>query len=354
MPSRDDEILRHLLQVSHSGLMIIDQSGKVLLCNKAAHQLLGWKKQKTRYLFAEDQGTLLDIHKQETPLGYNPIQKALDTQKTLRNIQFTWRKKSGKERQFSLNIEPIIKKDVLHGALVSLQDISVRVGEERWREHLIRVAGHELRNPLASIMALAETIELLNEPEDEDRRLEFTNKIKHKVRSTSRLLNDFIDATRLSSGILQYRNQVQDLDELVKRIAEDYQLSSSAHWIAVKGETNAKVKVDVVRLTQVLENLLSNAIKNSPTGSGIVIQLGTKNNKATVEVIDQGIGIPKKEIKNVFRMYYRVQNGQYQPRGMGLGLYLVQRILEHYRSKIVIKSEEGKGTSVRFSLPINK
>jgi len=109
-----------------------------------------------------------------------------------------------------------------------------------------------------------------------------------------------------------------------------------------------------VRLTQVLENLLSNAIKNSPTGSGIVIQLGTKNNKATVEVIDQGIGIPKKEIKNVFRMYYRVQNGQYQPRGMGLGLYLVQRILEHYRSKIVIKSEEGKGTSVRFSLPINK
>jgi len=221
MPSRDDEILRHLLQVSHSGLMIIDQSGKVLFCNKAAHQLLGWKKQKTRYLFAEDQGTLMDINKQEVPLGYNPIQKALDTQKTLQNVKFTWRKKSGKERQFSLNIEPIIKKDVLHGALVSLQDISVRVGEERWREHLIRVAGHELRNPLASIMALAETIELLNEPEDEDRRMEFTNKIKHKVRSTSRLLNDFIDATRLSSGILQYRNQVQDLDELVKRIGKE-------------------------------------------------------------------------------------------------------------------------------------
>lgn len=350
MPTRDAEILRQLLDVAHSGLLILDQSGKVLFANPAACQILGWRKDKTRYLFMESEGAMLHLENNAVRLETHPVQEALSRQETLWNIQFTWRKKNGREKQLSLNVCPITKDTVLHGALVSIQDISLRVGEERWREHLIRVAGHELRNPLASIMALTETVELLNRQEDEDRRAEYLKKIKQKVRSTSRLLNDFLDATRLSAGYLQFRDQPQDLDTFIHQVVEDVQLSTPTHWMNIEGETQSQVAFDPIRLTQVIENLLSNAVKNSPAGTGITIRLSTQKKRALIEVIDQGVGIPKKELQNIFRMYYRVNNGNRQPRGMGLGLYLVEKILRHYKSRIKVESEEGQGTTIRFSL----
>lgn len=352
MPTRDAEILRQLLEVAHSGLLIIDQTGKVVFANPAARSILGWRRNKTRYLFQPNEGKLLDLHDASIPLKSNPVQQALSRQKPLTNVQFTWKRHSGRERQLSLSLVPILKDNNWQGAVVSIQDISLRVGEEHWREHLIRVAGHELRNPLASIMALTETLELLNDPEDGDRRGEYLEKIKQKIRSTSRLLNDFLDATRLSAGYLKYRDEINDLDPFIYRLIEDFQLSTPTHWIAIEGETNSQVRFDPIRITQVMDNLLSNAIKNSPAGTGITVQLSKQKNRAYIEVIDQGVGIPKHELNNIFRMYYRVQTGDRQPKGMGLGLYLVKQILSHYKSRIKINSQEGEGTSVIFSLPI--
>jgi signal transduction histidine kinase len=176
--------------------------------------------------------------------------------------------------------------------------------------------------------------------------------MKFKIRATSRLLNDFLDATRLSAGQLLFRDREQNLDTFISRTIEDFQLSHPTHWISIEGETKSQVKFDSIRLAQVMENLLSNAVKNSPTGTGITVHLAKNKKFALVAVTDQGIGIPKTEMPKVFQMYYQVKSGQTQPQGMGLGLYLVQRILGHYKSRLKIESEEGQGTTVRFSLPI--
>lgn len=352
MPTRDAAILRQLLNTAHSGLLIIDQSGKVLFAYPAAHQILGWRKKKTRYLFSPEEGKALAIDKVNVPLRVHPVYQALAKHRPLDNCQFTWKRKNGRLIQLSVNLNLVTQQNVLQGAIISLQDISVKIGEERWRKHLLRVAGHELRNPLASIMALTETLELLSRPEDNDRRQEYLNKMKFKIRSTSRLLNDFLDATRLSAGQLQFRDREQNLDTFVARTVEDFQLSHPTHWISIEGETRSQVRFDSIRMAQVLENLLSNAVKNSPTGTGITVLLQKNKNFASVAVADKGVGIPKSEIPKVFQMYYQVKNGQTQPQGMGLGLYLVQRILGHYKSRIKIESEEGKGTAVRFSLPV--
>jgi PAS domain S-box-containing protein len=356
MPTRDAEILRKLLEVSHSGLLIIDQSGKVLFANPSAHQILGWRKQKTRYLLAADEGKLFTSHSLDEPLGFHPVARALDQNTPLHECELTWKRPQSRAKQLSFNILPLSEAGIVQGAVVSVKDISLSVSEEKWRRHLLRVAGHELRNPLASIMALTETVELLDRPEDSERRQQYIDKIRHKIRATARLLNDFLDATRVRSGYLQFRDEPHDLDKLIQQFVADFQLSNPTHWISIHGSTKSQILIDPVRLNQVLENLLSNAVKNSRSGSEIHVQLHApqtkKIKKAMIEIRDHGDGIPRSELHKIFDMYYQVKKYKQQPPGMGIGLFLVQKILSHYKTKAQVDSIEGEGTTIRFMLPV--
>lgn len=101
-----------------------------------------------------------------------------------------------------------------------------------------------------------------------------------------------------------------------------------------------------------LTNLLNNATKFTPKGGSIVLRARKRGSDLVIQVQDNGIGIPEEKQKRLFEPYYRAKLGKDERRGLGLGLTLCKRLVELHRGKIWVESEEGKGSTFSFSLPL--
>jgi len=114
------------------------------------------------------------------------------------------------------------------------------------------------------------------------------------------------------------------------------------------------IKADRERLEQVLANLLSNATRLTPKGGNIIVRAGKKGSDLVIQVQDDGIGIPEEEQKRLFEPYHRAVLNKRKSRGLGLGLTLCKQLVELHGGKIWVESEEGKGSTFSFSLPISR
>ncbi|HYC83029.1 MAG TPA: ATP-binding protein, partial [Candidatus Paceibacterota bacterium] len=113
------------------------------------------------------------------------------------------------------------------------------------------------------------------------------------------------------------------------------------------------VKGDSKRVSQVLINLLSNAIKYSPYDKRVIVTVQKKDKEAVVGVKDFGIGIPKQKQSRIFQRYYRAHDRDLAYTGLGIGLYISYQIVQRHGGRMWVDSEEGKGSTFYFSLPLN-
>jgi signal transduction histidine kinase len=143
-----------------------------------------------------------------------------------------------------------------------------------------------------------------------------------------------------------------DVDRLVREVVEQLQQTSQAHQISIEGSAPGTIIGDRERLDQVLINLLTNAMKYSPQAEQIIVRLSSTAEGLTVSVQDFGIGISKTEQKKVFERFYRGTGKQNRTSvGLGIGLFIADQIIEHYRGKLWVESVEGQGSTFSFSLP---
>jgi signal transduction histidine kinase len=114
-----------------------------------------------------------------------------------------------------------------------------------------------------------------------------------------------------------------------------------------------KVNVDVEKISLAIQNLLDNAIRYTPSGGKITVSLETKGNYIEFSIKDTGIGIPKTQQERIFTKFFRGSNAlKTETEGSGLGLFIVKNIIEAHGGKIWFESEEGKGTTFYFTLPV--
>ena len=167
------------------------------------------------------------------------------------------------------------------------------------------------------------------------------------------MIDDLLDVSRLESGQLTIERVPLDLSSVARRVVEQLQPTLAQHTITLHTpEAPALVTGDVGRLEQVLQNLLGNALKYSPQGGPIVVQVERRDTDVQVTVTDRGIGIPAEALPNLFRRFYRAENGQAQHiRGSGIGLYVVNEIVKLHGGRVEAQSTEGQGSTVTISLP---
>ena len=149
-----------------------------------------------------------------------------------------------------------------------------------------------------------------------------------------------------------------NVDDLAKQVVENLQ------YVAKEKKHNLKCIVNMVPgsiyadkdgIEQVMINILSNSIKYTPDGGEITVYVGAAGGKAYLKFVDNGIGIPEKDVKRIFERFYRVDKARSrQMGGTGLGLSIVKEIVEAHEGTIDIKSEPGRGTEVIVTLPIMK
>jgi Na+/proline symporter/nitrogen-specific signal transduction histidine kinase len=225
---------------------------------------------------------------------------------------------------------------------------------DRLKDDFMSSVTHELRTPLASIRALAELMR--DEPDMEPaQRQQFLALVVAETERLSRLVNQVLDMAKIESGSAEWRSTDVDLGALVEQAALTTRELFRERGAVLEVDRPAQVRTlraDADRLLQVLLNLLTNAAKFVPAGSGRV-QLRLREHAAglTVEVQDNGPGVPAAQQQLVFEKFRQGGDAAHRPQGTGLGLPISRRIVEHFGGRLWLRSEPGQGACFGFELP---
>ncbi len=374
-----EEKLERMFDSVTDGIVVAELDGTILKVNESAVRMHGFVSQ---YEMVGKNALELAAPAEHKKMIEN-MRRAIK-QGTIRGLEYTLLRADGTEFPAELSTSALkdtsgkvfghvtIARDitrrkqaaeVLKQKMEELQVAYQKLKElDQLKDSFLSTVSHELRTPLTSIKSFSEI--LLSYDEDRETQKEFLTIISEESDRLTRLINDFLDLSKIESGRMQWETVEISVAEVIKTAINATQ--------ALAAKTNLKVKVTVSpnlptvtsdkdRLVQVVTNLLSNAIKFTPDGGNIEVKAqtlevdktGKKADMVMVSVTDSGIGIAPKDHKSVFEKFKQVGDTLTdKPKGTGLGLPICKEIIEHYGGKIWVESELGKGSTFFFSLPI--
>ncbi|NJL45687.1 MAG: histidine kinase [Leptolyngbyaceae cyanobacterium SM2_3_12] len=232
----------------------------------------------------------------------------------------------------------------------------------RFKDRIIAMMAHDLRNPLTAASIAIETLELGYAP-NQSRQLmlspELTGQLllhaKTQIRAINRMITDILKAARGASIELQLHPQELDLSSLCLEVVRSFEDRLQAKQQTITTEIPQDlpaVYADGSQVKRVVTNLLDNAIKYTPFGGKVaIIALHRTTQKVQVAIVDTGPGIPPENRDRIFEESYRLQRDAKQE-GYGLGLALCQRIIRAHYGQIWVDSMPGEGSSFYFTLPV--
>ena len=223
----------------------------------------------------------------------------------------------------------------------------------RDRDQFLAMLGHELRNPLAAIFTAAELIDR----QAGDRFTRERAVVGRQLRHLSRLVDDLPDVSRVTRGKIALQEESIDLRAVVQRAIQGFERAAEIQGVQIVdalGERAVIVRGDLLRLEQIVANLLSNAVKYTNAGGRIEVSLEAGTNDAALRVKDTGVGISAEMLPRVFDLFVQAPGAlDRAPGGMGIGLTLVQRLVELHGGRVEATSAGiGKGSEFVVRLPM--
>ena len=235
----------------------------------------------------------------------------------------------------------------------TIRDISERHAAERVKNEFISVVGHELRTPLTSIHGALGLLRAGLLGELNPRGKQMVDIAAHNTDRLVRLINDILDIERLNSGNVALELQATDVAVLAERSMEV--MRSMADGAGVHLTLDARPAVHLVdpdRIEQTITNLLSNAIKFSPAGAEVRLVVRLEAGGVTIQVRDQGRGIPAADLERIFDRFQQVDGSDAREKGgTGLGLAICRTIAEQHGGRIWAESRLGGGATLTMTLP---
>ncbi len=224
---------------------------------------------------------------------------------------------------------------------------------DRLKDEFMRMFSHELRTPLASILGYVEMLreDGVSGPD----AAHCTEVIDRNAKRLLRLVEDLQLLSQIQSGKMAMDFRSSDLADLAARAVEERGPEAQRkHIELVLSATDVPdVAVDPARIAQLVGNLLSNAVKFTPDGGRVEVRLGTDGDKVVLAVADTGVGIPAVDRERIFERFFRTEIAtRHAIQGTGLGLTISKAIVEAHHGTIAVDSEEGGGSTVTVSLPL--
>ena len=227
-------------------------------------------------------------------------------------------------------------------------DIHEQKELEHRKDEFLSIASHELKTPLTSIKAFNQIMKRSDPPAP---LRGFVDKSAEHIYRLERLIADLLDVTRLNAGKMNYAQETFYFPQLLQESISSLQYNTT-HEILLDSAPEISYQGDRLRLEQVVNNLLTNAIKYSPKAKTILVNSWVEQNSVVVSIQDFGIGIAPENLDRLFDRYYRVDNTAMRFEGLGLGLYISSEILKRHGGSFWIESEQGKGSTFYFRLPL--
>jgi PAS domain S-box-containing protein len=230
------------------------------------------------------------------------------------------------------------------------QELQVEVQR---RVEFTRALVHELKTPLTPIMSSSD---LLVSGLKEEPWLSVAQNIQRGAINLNKRIGELLDLARGEIGMLRLNPKRVDFLKQLQNVGSEMSVvaSSNGQTLNVElPETLSQPWADSDRLLQITQNLLVNATKFTPEGGTITLRAKEENGSIVVEVQDTGYGIPEEEQRRLFRPYHRQTGDREHLSGLGLGLALCKNLVQLHGGRIWVRSQEGKGSTFSFSIPIN-
>lgn len=373
-----EEELKHWANIFHESLneiFIFDASTlKFINANKGALRNIGYNLEELLQL------TPVDIKPYYTETEFvTRIKPLLDGTQLKLTFKTTHQRKDGSTYAAEIHLQKsrIADRDILVAIIL---DITERVNYTEKLENTVRertlqleeslkvekelnelktkflsLVSHEFKTPLTGILSSSTLIGKYTTTEQQDKRTKHVNTIKNKVKYLNNIINDFLSIERLDSGKINYKFSEFSLSKIINEVIYDANmlLKEGQKIVYPDNIDDIVVEFDEKILELTLTNLISNAIKYSPEHTPIKVNVIVIDNKLSIEIVDTGIGIPKKEQKHIFNRYFRAGNAL-TSQGTGIGLNIVKSHLENLNGSITFTSEENKGTIFSIKIPIQK
>ncbi|MFN3316222.1 MAG: ATP-binding protein [Raineya sp.] len=408
--SSEKDIFASVFEFASIGIILTNQTGEILLANPYAeklfgydsHELIGKKiedlipqdireqhikhresyNQAPRIRSMGDCMNLFGLRKDgstfnvEVSLGYfqtpenmyimgfihdSSIQKS--NEKELIEQKNSIEQYSAEIKALNENLEEQIKNrttallETLQHLENSKKELEKALSKERelgeLKSRFVSMASHEFRTPLSTVLSSVQLIAKYTQTEDQEKREKHIKRITDAVNHLNDILEEFLSVGKLEEGKIKATLTEICLSNCLKGVIQDMQnMAKEGQKIEFSHEGTEQILSDCSILKKILINLLSNAIKFSPENSLIQIKSSVSDKEFCLQVIDQGIGISKKDQEHLFERFFRAENAM-NIKGTGLGLNIVAKFTEMLGGKIDIISALGKGTTVILKFPIN-
>jgi signal transduction histidine kinase len=345
-----------LIESMSEGLIAVDEDGKVVLLNKVAADLFALPDREIAT--GKPLSDIAKIYDQRKHLIHHADHPAYMTLKSGKSNNGVYSYKSLEGyRLLNVSANPVILEDKVAGTIVILRDVTKEKEIDRMKTEFISLASHQLRTPLSAIKWFTEMLLGGDAGKMTAEQKDFTKNISDSAERMIDLVNSLLNISRMESGRIIVDPKPTDLNELVSGIVNDLKAKTEEKQqtlvISVHKDLK-KINLDPHLIGQVYMNFLTNAIKYTPKGGEISVMVSKKDGDVVSQITDNGYGIPKAQHGRVFEKFFRAENiAKVETDGTGLGLYLVKAIIESSGGKVWFESEEGKGTTFWFTLPLS-
>ncbi|MBW6441165.1 PAS domain-containing protein, partial [Patescibacteria group bacterium] len=353
-----DEInkLQEILSSIGDAVLAVDNNQKTIIFNPVAEQITGFKfkdmenKSYDKFIHFIDEET----KKSRSDIIETTLKGALKTS----NNSLALFTKSKNLVLIDLNASQIKDQDgKTIGCIVVFRDVTEKRETERMRSDFISTVSHQLRTPLSAMKWFIEI--LLNEDTGKlkNTQIDVINEIKSSNQNMINFVNQMLSVSRIEHDNLALNPEILNLKKAINEILKEISpiIKEKGQKLTFHGlkDKSLEIRIDKNLLRNIIHNLLSNASRYTPSGGEIKISIKKQNkNILLFSVQDNGIGIPKKDYKKLFKKFSRAKNAiKYEANGTGLGLYIVKSILDLLGGNIWFESEENKGTTFFFTLP---
>jgi two-component system NtrC family sensor kinase len=239
------------------------------------------------------------------------------------------------------------------GYAVTMQDVTYLKEMDRVRSEFVHTVSHDLRSPLTSVIGYTELVERAGELNENQR--DFLHRIQDSIQHITSLINDLLDLGSVEAGFDTRRESVQP-EAILRYTLDMLQGQIKSKRLKVHTDIAASlpaIRVNPIRLRQVLDNVVGNAIKYSNNGGEVNVSVMVEGDQIILNVRDNGPGIPVADQAHIFDKFYRGSNISEQITGSGLGLAIVKTIVDNHQGRIWVESAEGRGSSFFIVLPVN-
>jgi signal transduction histidine kinase len=230
------------------------------------------------------------------------------------------------------------------------------VEANRMKSEFVSIVSHQLRSPLSNLRWALELLMSGRLGKIEEQQLDYFKILKDNSSRMGELVRDLLIVSRIEQGRIPFKTQEVSLVELIKNLISLLAPFARASNVEIKFESKnnlPKIFSDPSQLKLIIENLLDNAIRYIREKGDVKISLIKKDGRFYFEIKDNGVGIPKEDQKYIFQKFFRSSNVlRHKTQGTGLGLYITKSLIEKMGGKIGFKSEENKGSTFWFTLPI--